>query len=235
VCSHRWVGDSSVPAENVQPVTFPAADDGPLLEGALHLSAGPGPSPAAIVCHPHPLMGGTMDNTIVVAVCRALVARDWIALRFNFRGAGRSAGTFDGGRGEMDDVSGALGFLARRSEVDKGQLAVVGYSFGAEVGLHQAAQDTRVGWLVGIALVQEHYADPFLDADTRPKLFIAGERDLWAPADQLHDYVARLSPPNKLHLIPHTDHFFFGREADVAALVTDFLSPPQPLPPSVTR
>jgi alpha/beta superfamily hydrolase len=207
-----------------RPSTFPAANGGPLLEGVLHLPDTTAPFPAALVCHPHPLMGGTMDNTIVVAVCRALAARGWAGLRFNFRGAGRSAGSFDEGRGEMDDVAGALGFLCTQPEVDAGRLAVVGYSFGAAVGLRHGARDPRVGWLVGIALLQEHYADPFLDADPRPKLFIAGEHDSWAPSEPLRAYVERLQPPKALHVLPQTDHFFGGCETTVATSVADFLT-----------
>jgi len=107
-----------------QRVTFPAAGSGPLLEGVQQ-------------------MGGTMDNTIVVAVCRVLAARGWAALRFNFRGAGRSAGSFDEGCGETDDVAGAVGFLRAKAEVDASRLAVVGYSFGAGVGLRYAAEQVR--------------------------------------------------------------------------------------------
>jgi alpha/beta superfamily hydrolase len=144
----------------------------------------------------------------------------------NFRGTGSSQGAFDEGRGELDDVGGAVDFLCAQAEVDAGRLAVVGYSFGAEVGLRYTARDPRVGWLVGIAPVQEHYSDPFLDADLRPKLFIAGEHDPWAPADALRAYVARLQPPKTLHILPHTDHFFAGHEAEVAALIAGFLSHP---------
>ncbi len=165
-----------------------------------------------------------MDNTVIVAVCRALAARGWVALRFNFRGAGCSQGSFDDGRGEIDDVAGAVDFLCTRPKVDADRLAFVGYSFGAGVGLRHAVRDLRVKWLAGIALVQENYADPFLDADPRPKLFIVGEHDPWAPPDALGEYVARLSPPQTLHLIPGTDHFFGGREAEVATLIADFLA-----------
>lgn len=164
-----------------------------------------------------------MDSTVIVAVCRALAARGWVALRFNFRGAGRSAGSFDDGRGEMGDVAGAVDFLHARPEVDADRLAFVGYSFGAGVGLRHAVRDPRVKRLVGIALVQENYADPFLDADSRPKLFIVGEHDPWAPSDALREYVARLSPPKTLRLVPGTDHFFGGREAEVATSIADFI------------
>jgi alpha/beta superfamily hydrolase len=203
----------------IQEVIFPAAGGRPLLEGMLHMPDGSGPFPGAVVCHPHPLMGGTMDNAIVVAVCHVLAARGWAALRFNFRGAGASEGHFDEGRGERNDVAGAVTFLRTRAKLDPNQVAIVGYSFGAEVGLRHAARDTQVGWLVGIALVQENYDDPFLDADTRPKLFIVGERDPWAPTEELRAYVARLSPPKTLHILPHTDHFFAGCEAEVATLI----------------
>jgi alpha/beta superfamily hydrolase len=204
-------------------VTFPAAG-GPLLEGMLHLPGGDDLFPAAVVCHPHPLMGGTMGNRVVVAVCRALLMQGWGTLRFNFRGVGRSEGSFDRGRGEVDDVAGAVDFICAQAEVDTGRLAIVGYSFGAEVGLRHAARDPRVGWLVGIALVREHYVDPFLDADPRPKLFVAGEHDHWTPTDALRTYVARLSPPKALRFVPRADHFFAGREGEVAALVADFLA-----------
>jgi alpha/beta superfamily hydrolase len=144
--------------------------------------------------------------------------------QYNFRGVVRSGGSFDEGRSEMDDVAGALDTLCAQPAMDADRLAIIGYSFGAGVRLHHAARDSRVRWLAGIALTQEHYADPFLDADPRPKLFIAGARDAWAPADALQDYVARLSSPKALHLVPGMDHFFGRREAKIAALITDFLT-----------
>jgi len=214
----------STDVHKTRKVIFPAAGGRPLLEGMLHVPDGPGPFPAAVVCHPHPLMGGTMDNAIVVAVCHVLAARGWAALRFNFRGAGASEGHFDEGRGELNDVAGAVTFLRARAKLHLNQVAVVGYSFGAGVGLRHAARDPHVGWLVGIALVQEHYEDPFLDADTRSKLFIVGERDPWAPAEALREYVARLSPPKTLHILPHTDHFFAGCEAEVATSIGKWLN-----------
>jgi alpha/beta superfamily hydrolase len=171
-------------------------------------------------------MGGSMANGIVVTVSHALAERGWAALRFNFRGTGRSEGSFDDGQGEMDDVAGAFEYLRARLNVDVDRLAVIGYSFGAGVGLHYAARDPRIGHLVGIALTQAHYADPFLDSDTRPKLFIAGERDPWAPADELRRFVTRLRPPKTLYTIPQADHFFARSTAEVARVVTDFLTVP---------
>lgn len=206
-------------------VSFEAADSGPTLKGVLHLpKEGAGPFPTAIVCHPHTLMGGNMGNGIVVNLCLDLAVAGWAALRFDFRGAGSSQGSFDEGQGEMDDVKGAVDFLFVQAEVDPGELAVIGYSFGAGVALHHAARDQRVHRLVGIALVEGHYGDPFLDEDRRPKLFVAGEDDPWAPVEELRGYVERLKPPKKLHVVQGVGHLFSGHVDEVTDVVVDWLT-----------
>ncbi len=205
-------------------VSFQSAGDGVMLRGVLHLPAeGSGPFPTAIVCHPHTLMGGNMGNEIVVSLCLELAVAGWAALRFDFRGAGRSAGSFDEGRGEMDDTKAAVDFLFRRPEIDPGELAIAGYSFGAGVALRYAAGDPRLRHMVGIALVQHHYGDPFLDDDRRPKLFIAGEDDPWAPLDALRQYVERLKPPKCLHIVRDAHHAFSGHVSEVTEVTVDWL------------
>lgn len=205
-------------------ITFPAAGNGPTLTGVLHLPKGdPGPFPAAVVCHPHTLMGGNMGNGVVVSICLTLTLAGWAALRFDFRGAGSSEGAFDEGLGERDDVEGAVDFLYVQSEVDPGQLAVMGYSFGAGVALHHAARDVRLGHMVGIALVKEHYEDPFLDSVSRPKLFITGQKDPWAPPQALRGFVDRLLPPKELHVIAGADHFFAGHVSELTDVIVDWL------------
>jgi len=206
-------------------VTFQAADDGPTLKGVLHLpQKGSGPFPAAIVCHPHTLMGGNMGNGIIVSLCLELAVAGWAALRFDFRGAGGSEGSFDEGAGEMDDVRGAVDHLFVQADVDPGELAVMGYSFGAGVALHHAARDPRLQHMVGIALVKQHYDDPFLDDDRRPKLFIASEDDPWAPADAIRAYVKRLQPPKKLYVVPGAGHLFSGHVNEVTGVIVDWLT-----------
>lgn len=208
----------------IEQVTFPAGGGGPILEGVLHRPARQGPFPAAVVCHPHSQMGGTMHNAVVVALCQTLAGCGWLGLRFNFRGVEGSAGSFGHGHGEMDDVAGAVDFLAAQPEADPSRLALIGYSFGAGVGLQHAARDPRLRWLVAVALVEAEYRDPFLDGDPRPKLFVVGERDPWAPADALRATVERLRPPKRLVVIPQCDHFFGGREGEVAAAIADWLA-----------
>ena len=207
-------------------VTFPAANDGPTLRGVLHLpEGGSGPFPGAIVCHPHTLMGGNMGNGVVVSICLALAVAGWAALRFDFRGAGSSQGAFDDGVGERDDVEGAVDFLYVQTEIDPGELVVMGYSFGAGVALHHAARDRRLNRLVGVALVQDHYEDPFLDHVSRPKLLVAGDNDPWTPLDALRTYVERLPPPKELHVVSGADHSFSGHLSEVTNAIVGWLSP----------
>lgn len=200
-----------------QAVVFPAAGGEPLLEGRLHLpdQASDTP-PGAVVCHPHSLMGGSMDNPLVRQICRALAARGVAALRFNFRGVGGSGGRFGGGEAELGDVAGAVEFLASHPGVDPRRLGLVGYSFGAAVGLRYAVRDHRLRRLVGIAPVPPDVVALFED-DARPKRFIAGSADPWASPEALQG-----SARADLIVLP-ADHFFVGREETVAALVVDFL------------
>ena len=206
-------------------VVFQATDRGPTLRGVLHLpEEDAGPFPAAIVCHPHTLMGGNMGNGVVVSVCLALAVSGWAALRFDFRGAGGSEGSFDEGQGELDDVKGAVDFLFVQTEIDPSELVVMGYSFGAGVALHHAARDHRLDRMVGIALAKPHYDDPFLDTVSRPKLFIGGENDPWAPPDAFRRYVERLQPPKTLHVIDGADHSFSGHLSEVTDVVVGWLT-----------
>lgn len=223
----RQRGTSRSPSNSLRTrrVTFQAANDGPTLKGVLHLPEnGSGPFPAAVVCHPHTLMGGNMGNGLVVSLCLDLAVAGWAALRFDFRGAGDSEGHFDDGHGEMEDVKGAVDFLFVQTEIDPDELVVAGYSFGAGVALHHAARDERLRRMVGIALVKHHYDDPFLDGDRRPKLFVVGEDDPWAPVKALRGYVERLEPPKKLHIVPGVGHMFSGQVSDVTDVIVDWLS-----------
>jgi alpha/beta superfamily hydrolase len=169
-------------------------------------------------------MGGNMGNGVVVSVCLALAARGWAALRFDFRGAGSSEGSFDEGNGELDDVKGAVDFMFFQTEIDPGGLLVMGYSFGASVALHHAARDRRLGRMIGIALTKHHYDDPFLDTVSRPKLFIAGGNDPWAPPEAFRQYVERLEPPKKLHVVDGADHSFSGHLSEVTDVVVGWVT-----------
>jgi alpha/beta superfamily hydrolase len=232
-------------SREIRPVTFPSDDLQPVsLEGVLHLCGGEAPWPAAVICHPHPLGGGDMHNRVVTAIAQALCTRGVAALRFNFRGVGFSCGDHDNGRGEQADVAGALQWLLAQPHVDVSRLFVVGYSFGAWVGLSHAEADLRVAAVAAVALVPWSFHtdfyqltsragplahpwrfDPaFLETFTRPKLLLAGEQDTYSTVAQLRELYDRIPEPKALGVISSADHFLHGREQEVGARIAEFLA-----------
>lgn len=206
-------------------VSFPSTGSNPVqLEGRLRPVDGEGPRPAAVICHPHPLGGGNMHNNVVVAIAKALAARGVMALRFNFRGVGGSEGQHDHGRGERTDLAGAVDWLLARPEVDPGRISAVGYSFGAWVALAHAQTDARVAAVAAVSLVAESCEADSMHSFTRPKFFVTGESDQLAPPGALRELADLLPPPKTLRLVPGADHFWWGREQEVAELVAGFVA-----------
>jgi len=168
---------------------------------------------AALVCHPHPLYGGTLHNKVVFHAMKALNSFGFPVLRFNFRGAGLSQGEHDHGRGEVDDVRTALDWLDREFHLP---LIFAGFSFGAVVGLAAACPDARVQAAIALGLPaapidDRTYDFAFLSQCAKPKLFVSGARDQYAPAARLSHLVETFPEPRKLVLIEGADHFFEGR------------------------
>lgn len=188
------------------------------LEALLNEGA-PGARFAALVCHPHPIGGGTMHNKVVYHAMKALNAPEWglslPVLRFNFRGTGLSEGAHDG-RAEAGDVQAALGWL--ESEL-KLPIVLVGFSFGAAMALFASCEagipsaNLRAIAALGLPTQAEgrHYRYAFLSACTLPKLFLSGDRDEFAPQHDLQRIVANAAPPKTLVLLPGADHFFAGQ------------------------
>jgi alpha/beta superfamily hydrolase len=185
-----------------------------------------------------------MHNAVVAAIARAMAARGMVALRFNFRGSGGSGGRYDHGRGEQADVAGALDWLLAQPWVDPYRLVLAGYSFGAWVGLAHAQSEPRIRATAAVGLVPWSYeADltrlgagspkkiedwgldtHLMQLDTRPKLFVSGAYDAFAPPSALRHMVNQLPPPKILRILPGTDHFFQGREQEIGHLVAEFLA-----------
>jgi uncharacterized protein len=194
------------------------------LEGVWHLPEDAGRHPAVVVCHPHPLYGGDMNNSVVYHVCQALAERSIAALRFNFRGAGGSGGRYGEGAAEQDDVKAALEFVAASPYVNPARLGLAGYSFGAGVAAAVAVADGRVRRL---ALVSPYVADDVwekLRTYPEPLFIISGEDDNVIPAERLGALTAGMSSDRKIVIVPGTDHFWDGRVARVAANVADFFA-----------
>lgn len=168
---------------------------------------------SAVVCHPHPLYGGTLHNKVVFHAMKALHSFGFPVLRFNFRGAGLSEGEHANGMGEVDDVRTALDWMERDFSLP---VIFAGFSFGAAVGLRAAYADDRVRALIALGLPASpvegrNYDFEFLRTCTKPKLFISGSRDQFAPPGALEALVSTFAEPKKLVRIEAGDHFFEGR------------------------
>ena len=186
------------------------------LEALLNAGS-PTATHAAVVCHPHPLFGGTLHNKVVFHAMKALNSFGFPVLRFNFRGTGLSEGVHANGVGEVEDVRAALDWIETEFALP---IIFAGFSFGATVGLRAAYNDDRIPALIALGLPAVPVADrkddrvydyDFLRTSTKPKLFVSGSRDQFAPPGKLEALVDTFSEPKKLVRIEAADHFFEGR------------------------
>ena len=182
----------------------------------------PRPPMAAVVCHPHPLFGGTMHNKVIYQTAKSLDALGLAVLRFNFRGAGMSEGAHDRGRGEQGDVRAALNFLAK--EFPDVPLLLAGFSFGCWVGLRVGCEDERVAELIGLGAPVNNTDFSFLESCAKPKLFVHGENDEHGDVRKVESLVARLPGENRFVAVPGADHFFAGKLDYLDRAVTTWLT-----------
>jgi alpha/beta superfamily hydrolase len=180
------------------------------------------PPLAALVCHPHPLFGGTMHNKVVYQTAKSLDALGLPVLRFNFRGAGSSAGTHDRGRGEQEDVRAALDFLA--GEFPDRPLLLAGFSFGCWVGLEVGCADQRVADLIGLGTPVNNADFSYLHSCRKPKLFVHGSNDKFGDAEKVATLVASLPGEKHLVVVPGADHFFAGKLEQLNGAITAWLA-----------
>ena len=221
--------DSGMPAQLHRTLLLP----GPAgrLETILWAPAGDGaPSPplAAVVCHPHPLFGGTMHNKVVYQTAKTLHGFGLPVARFNFRGVGQSEGAHDNGAGEEGDVLAVLDFLA--AEYPGVPLLVAGFSFGSWVGLRAGCGDSRVTELIGLGLPVENFASrsfSYLDRCAKPKLLVTGEFDQFGPPKKLRAVVERFPPEiqaqTRVEFIAGGDHFFKGHLPELEQVISAWI------------
>ena len=186
--------------------------DGPAGRLEALLNAGDSKaSYAALVCHPHPLYGGTMHNKVVYHAAKALGGFGFPVLRFNFRGAGLSEGKHDG-RTEVDDVRAALEWLKNKYDLP---IVFAGFSFGAAKGLRASCPDPYVKLLISlgtpVAAEGRVYQYRFLADCAKPKLFVSGDRDQYGPLIELEHVFQTAAEPKKFVVVPNADHFFEGQ------------------------
>ena len=181
------------------------------------------PRQVALVCHPHPMFGGTMHNKVVFRAAKAALYSGLPTLRFNFRGAGKSVGTFDGGVGERDDVRAALDYLA--THFPGLPVCLMGFSFGSWVGLAVGAGDSRVSTLVGLGVPVNSSSFDFLREVRKPKLILQGTRDEFGSVAHVSELYDSLAEPKQIHWVEGADHFFAGKLDEVQQVLQEFLAP----------
>jgi uncharacterized protein len=189
------------------------------------LNAGRSDAPySVLICHPHPLGGGTLHNKVVFHAMKAFQSFGLPVLRFNFRGTGLSEGEHDDGRGEQDDVRAALDWLDKEFARP---ILFAGFSFGAAVGLESCCGDPRVKGLVGLGLpvIAEGrgYRYDFLAKCRQPKLFISGTRDQFGPRAEVQAAVASAAPPAEMVWVDGADHFFAGELGQVQSAIRTWI------------
>ena len=196
------------------------------LEAILWTPADTPPETAALVCHPHPVFGGTMHNKVVFDAAKALDSLNIAVLRFNFRGAGLSEGSHDRGFGEADDARMALNFLA--NEFPRTPLLVAGFSFGCWVGLRVGCEDTRVQKSIGIGAPVNNSDFSYLQKCLKPKLFVHGSNDEHGDVEKVREMVTSIPGENELFVVEGIDHFFSGKLDELGKAVKQWLAPSMP-------
>ncbi len=198
--------------ENVALVT----EDGQTLEAELTLAAEE--HALAVLCHPHPQYGGDMRSLVTSELFGALPGAGISCLRFNFRGVGSSTGTYDGGNAEQLDVHAAVGRAAARAPR---RLALVGWSFGADLALTEASP-LLAGWVAIAPPLRFGGAVDRVGHDPRPKLLILAEHDEFRDAATVVEATGAWHETTT-EIVAGASHFFVGRTARVVGLVTDWI------------
>ncbi len=196
-------------------VTFPVGEI--QLEGVLGYHKNTEEAPGVVICHPHPQMGGSMDNNVVYALFDEFVEQGYVSLAFNFRGAGRSEGQHEGGEGEMKDVEGALQYLKALDKTGSSGLGLLGYSFGAWVGLRAAL---HLGDLIrcagAVAPPLGILTFDFIERYPGPFFFVTGDRDTFCPVEGQESLLRGPEGMREGKVISGADHFFMGQEKEAA-------------------
>lgn len=205
------------------PASFPVSIPGPAgaLEGRVDC-AGPGQiEGAAVICHPHPQYGGTMQNKVVHTLAKSVSANGWTAVRFNFRGVGVSSGEYDHGVGEVDDAMAVVDWL--QSQQSTMPVILAGFSFGAFIALAVAAK-IKPAALITVAPPVRMFDFDKLQAVQCPWLLVQGDEDEIVDVRSVTSWVDSLEHPPRLEILHGSSHFFHGKLLDLRSLCDEFLT-----------
>jgi len=183
-------------------------------------------APTAILLHPHPQFGGTMNNPIVHALHYAFIERDFSVMRFNFRGVGRSQGLFDNGAGELSDSAAALDWMQGFNR-DARTCWIAGVSFGAWISMQLLMRRPEIDGFMSIAPMANHYDFSFLAPCPASGLFVHGDNDKVTPLEDVDKLVERLKAQKGIvitdEVVPGANHFFEEKTDDLMSIVTEYL------------
>jgi alpha/beta superfamily hydrolase len=179
------------------------------------------PRAAVVLAHPLPTEGGTMHTKVVFQSAKALARTGCIVLRFNFRGVGRSAGSWDEGRGEMDDFRAAVDWMAGRHPGL--EMWAAGFSFGSYIATTAGSDDDRICALIAIAPPVNRYDFAAVKRSTKPKFIVHGEADELIPLKAVREFYAQLHEPKELVEIDRANHLFEGQASEVGDALEDLL------------
>jgi alpha/beta superfamily hydrolase len=189
------------------------------LEGLLEKNS---PDKGVVITHPHPLYGGDMHNNVVAAIGRIYGRLGWTTMRFNFRGVGKSRGSYDDGIGEQRDVQAAIAYLQGLGIKD---IDLVGYSFGAWVNALAAGGGVKPRNMVMVSPPMALTDFGSLSNLDSLKLIVTGSRDDIAPAQMIETAYERWNPDARFEIITGADHFFGGQLDRLEAIVQNYLEP----------
>ena len=203
-------------ADRVREIPGPS---GP-LEALVDAPAGP-PRVAVVFAHPLPTEGGTMHTKVVFQSAKALTRIGCVVLRFNFRGVGASAGTWDNGRGETDDYRAAVAYMgAKHPDLE---IWAAGFSFGAYIATTVGVDEDRVCALIAIAPPVDRYEFASVRMSRKPKFIVHGERDELISVRMVRHFYAQLPEPKELVVIDRANHLFEGQAGEVGDALADLL------------
>ncbi len=197
------------------------------LESVLEEPEDAAPREAVLVCHPHPLYGGTMHNKVVHRLARAFRRAGAVALRFNFRGVNLSEGNHDNGAGEQQDARAALAFL--RGRYPDLPYSLAGFSFGAQVVLRVGCSLSDVRRVVAAGYPASLPVPAFLETCRAPRVFIQSTHDQYGPRAALEALFDQLPDPKQLRFVEAADHFFAGGLDELERVVHELIQHPRPL------
>jgi len=195
------------------------------LEGRYHHSKKPG-APIALILHPHPQFGGTMNNKVVYAMYKSFVKRGFSTLRFNFRGVGRSQSTFDNGQGEMSDAASALDWMQAHNP-NASSCWIGGFSFGAWISMQLMMRRPEINGFISVAPPASQHDFSFLAPCPASGILIHGDRDEIVPVDSVDKLAAKLKSQKNItidyEIVKGCDHFFGDHMAQLNKIVDDYL------------